>query len=147
MSRQRLGQHFLGDLGWRSKILKTLPLAPDQTWIEIGPGHGEFTQMLVGAGRRVIAIEADGNLATDLRAATETEPAKWPGLEVIYSDVLNADIGKIGGERFHVYGNLPSYSPPRILPPLFQWAAQILSTQLVISSKWPSASPRIPACA
>ncbi len=132
MSRQRLGQHFLGDLGWRNKILKTLPLAPDQTWVEIGPGHGEFTQMLVGQNRRVIAIEADGNLASDLRAATETEPAQWPGLEVIYSDVLNADIGKIGGERFHVYGNLPYYITSPILHHLFQWSAQIASIHIVI---------------
>jgi 16S rRNA (adenine1518-N6/adenine1519-N6)-dimethyltransferase len=132
MSRQRLGQHFLGDLGWRNKILKTLPLAPDQTWVEIGPGHGEFTQMLVGQGRRVIAIEADGNLATELRAKIETEPIRWPGLEVIYSDVLNADIGKLGGERFHVYGNLPYYITSPILHHLFQWAAQIASIHIVI---------------
>jgi 16S rRNA (adenine1518-N6/adenine1519-N6)-dimethyltransferase len=132
MSRQRLGQHFLGDLGWRNKILKTLPLAPDQTWVEIGPGHGEFTQMLVGQGRRVIAIEADGNLATELRAKIETEPARWPGLEVIYSDVLNADIGKLGGERFHVYGNLPYYITSPILHHLFQWSAQIASIHIVI---------------
>src|ERR1700722_4443659 len=132
MSRQRLGQHFLGDLGWRNKILKTLPVAPGQTWVEIGPGHGEFTQMLVGEGRRVIAIEADGNLATDLRAKTESDPAKWSGLEVIYSDVLNADIGKIGGERFHIYGNLPYYITSPILHHLFQWATHIASIHIVI---------------
>lgn len=132
MARQRLGQHFLGDIGWRKKILKTLPLAPDETWVEIGPGHGEMTQLLVGDGRRIVAIEADGNLASGIRAGIENEPDRWPNVEIIYSDVLNADIGKLGGERFHVYGNLPYYITSPILHHLFQWAAQIASIHIVI---------------
>jgi 16S rRNA (adenine1518-N6/adenine1519-N6)-dimethyltransferase len=132
MARQRLGQHFLGDIGWRKKILKTLPLAPGETWVEIGPGHGELTQLLAGDGRRVVAIEADGNLAAGIRAGIENEPDAWPGVEIIYSDVLQADLGKLGGERFHVYGNLPYYITSPILHHLFQWAAQIASIHIVI---------------
>jgi 16S rRNA (adenine1518-N6/adenine1519-N6)-dimethyltransferase len=132
MARQRLGQHFLGDVGWRKRILKTLPLAPNETWVEIGPGHGEMTQMLAGDGRRIVAIEADGVLATGLRASIENEPQNWPGIEVVYSDVLNADLGKLGGERFHVYGNLPYYITSPILHHLFQWAGQIASIHIVI---------------
>ena len=132
MARQRLGQHFLGDIGWRKRILKTLPLAPNETWIEIGPGHGEMTQMLVGDGRRIVAIEADVNLASGLRNSIETEPQHWPNVEIVYSDVLNADIGKIGGQRFHVYGNLPYYITSPILHHLFQWGGQIASIHIVI---------------
>src|SRR5271156_651105 len=83
MSRQRLGQHFLHDLGWRKRILNTLPLASNQTWIEVGPGHGEMTQLLVGDNRRVIAIETDQRLAEGLKASRDTDPEKWPRLEVI----------------------------------------------------------------
>jgi 16S rRNA (adenine1518-N6/adenine1519-N6)-dimethyltransferase len=132
MARQRLGQHFLGDIGWRKKILKTLPLAPDETWVEIGPGHGEMTQLLAGDGRRIVAIEADGNLASGIRASIENEPGSWPGVEVVCSDVLNANLGILGGERFHVYGNLPYYITSPILHHLFQWAAQIASIHIVI---------------
>jgi 16S rRNA (adenine1518-N6/adenine1519-N6)-dimethyltransferase len=132
MARQRLGQHFLGDIGWRKKILKTLPLAPDETWVEIGPGHGEMTQLLAGDGRRVVAIEADGNLASGIRAGIGNDPGSWLGVEVVYSDVLNADLGVLGGERFHVYGNLPYYITSPILHHLFQWAARIASIHIVI---------------
>ena len=132
MARQRLGQHFLGDIGWRKRILKTLPVAPNDTWVEVGPGHGEMTQMLAGDGRRVIAIEADGNLAAGIKAGIETEPRNWPGVELVHSDVLQADIGKLGGERFHVYGNLPYYITSPILHHLFQWAGQIASIHIVI---------------
>lgn len=132
MARQRLGQHFLGDIGWRKKILKTLPLLPNETWIEIGPGHGEMTQLLVGEGRRVVAIEADGALAAGLRTGLETEPQRWAGLEVMLHDVLTADIGKLGGDRFHVYGNLPYYITSPILHHLFHWAKQIASIHIVV---------------
>jgi 16S rRNA (adenine1518-N6/adenine1519-N6)-dimethyltransferase len=132
MARQRLGQHFLGDIGWRKRILKTLPLAPNQTWIEIGPGHGEMTRLLVGDGRRVVAVEADRALAGELRANTEADPQGWPGIEIVCSDVLTADIGKLGGDRFHVYGNLPYYITSPILHHLFEWAAQIATIHIVI---------------
>ena len=67
MARQRMGQHFLRDLGWRKRILATLPLNPNDTWVEIGAGHGEMTQLLAGKVRRVIAIEGDPQLADGLR--------------------------------------------------------------------------------
>jgi 16S rRNA (adenine1518-N6/adenine1519-N6)-dimethyltransferase len=132
MARQRLGQHFLGDIAWRKRILKTLALDANDTWVEIGPGHGEMTQLLAGDGRRIIAIEADGKLAAGIKAGIENDPQHWPGVEIVYSDVLQADIGKLGGERFHVYGNLPYYITSPILHHLFEWAGQIASIHIVI---------------
>ncbi len=134
MARQRLGQHFLGDPGWRKRILATLPLAANETWIEIGPGHGEFTQFLAGAGRRVIAIEADPILAEGLRASADAHPAQWPGVEIVSGDVLATDIGSLTAEPqpVHVYGNLPYYITSPILHHLFRWAGQISSIHIVI---------------
>lgn len=132
MARQKLGQHFLRDIGWRKRILATLPLAPDDTWIEIGPGHGEMTQFFAGDDRRVIAIEADPKLAEGLRAAAEAQPEQWPGVEVVSGDVLTTDIGSIVTDNFHVYGNLPYYITSPILHHLFRWASQIRSIHVVI---------------
>jgi 16S rRNA (adenine1518-N6/adenine1519-N6)-dimethyltransferase len=132
MSRQRLGQHFLHDLGWRKRILATLPLAANQTWIEIGPGHGEMTQLLVGDGRRVIVIEADQRLAEGLRAARDTQPDQWPGLEIVSADVLATSIGDPADGALHIYGNLPYYITSPILHHLFRWAARIASIHIVI---------------
>jgi len=39
----------------------------NESWIEIGAGHGEMTQSLAGDGRRVFAIEAGHALAEDLQ--------------------------------------------------------------------------------
>ena len=132
MSRQKLGQHFLSDIGWRKRILATLPLAPNDTWIEIGPGHGEMTQFLTGEDRRVIAIEADPRLADGLRASAQTQPQHWPRVEIVPGDVLATDIGSLATGNFHVYGNLPYYITSPILHHLFRWAGQISSIHIVI---------------
>jgi 16S rRNA (adenine1518-N6/adenine1519-N6)-dimethyltransferase len=132
MARQRLGQHFLGDIGWRKRILATLPLGANDTWFEIGPGHGEMTQFLASEGRRVIAIEADPKLAESLRASAVTDLAQWPGLEVVSGDVLTTDFGGLAAGNFHVYGNLPYYITSPILHHLFRWADQISSIHIVI---------------
>ena len=132
MSRQRLGQHFLHDLGWRKRILNTLPLAPNQTWIEIGPGHGEMTQLLIGDNRRVIAIETDQRLAEGLRASRDSDPNRWPGLEIVNADVLTTNIGALATEKIHIYGNLPYYITSPILHHLFRWAARIVTIHIVI---------------
>ncbi|MGA7855987.1 MAG: 16S rRNA (adenine(1518)-N(6)/adenine(1519)-N(6))-dimethyltransferase RsmA [Candidatus Acidiferrales bacterium] len=132
MARQRLGQHFLGDIGWRKRILATLPLGPNDIWVEIGPGHGEMTQFLAGDGRRVIAVEADPRLAEGLRASADAQPQQWPGVEVVSGDVLETDIGRLATGNFHVYGNLPYYITSPILHHLFHWAGQIASIHIVI---------------
>jgi 16S rRNA (adenine1518-N6/adenine1519-N6)-dimethyltransferase len=132
MARQRLGQHFLGDAGWRRRILETLPRHAGETWVEIGAGHGEMTEVLAGDGRRVIAIETDAQLAERLRERVSGEPADWPGVEVVSADVLHADLGKLAGGRFRVYGNLPYYITSPILHHLFRWADRIDSIHIVI---------------
>src|ERR1700684_1322675 len=107
MARQRLGQHFLHDIGWRKRILAVLPLAADQTWIEIGPGPRKMTQRLAGESRPTIIIETDQKLAEGLKAARDPEPTKWPGLQIVTADVLATNIGELTTEKIHIYGNLP----------------------------------------
>jgi 16S rRNA (adenine1518-N6/adenine1519-N6)-dimethyltransferase len=135
MSRQRLGQHFLHDIGWRKRILATLPLAPNQTWIEIGPGHGEMTQLLVGDNRRVIAIETDQRLAEGLKASRDADPEKWPGFEIVTANVLTTNIGDLAAEKIHIYGNLPYYITSPILHHLFRWSAKMASIHIVIQQE------------
>lgn len=132
MARQRMGQHFLGDLGWRKRILESLPAAGNETWIEIGAGHGEMTQLLAGHARRVVAVEADPLLAQALRDKVKTHPQDWPGVEVVSRNVLEADLEPIAGGPFRVYGNLPYYITSPILHHLFHSIAFINSIHVVM---------------
>jgi 16S rRNA (adenine1518-N6/adenine1519-N6)-dimethyltransferase len=128
MARQKLGQHFLADRGWRKKILETLSIAGGGVWIEIGAGHGEMTELLAESGARVYAIETDLILAERLR---EKAPA-WGNVEIIEADVLTVDFQTLTRERFHVYGNLPYYITSPILRRLFDSTANIASIHIVI---------------
>jgi 16S rRNA (adenine1518-N6/adenine1519-N6)-dimethyltransferase len=129
MARQRLGQHFLGDPGWQKKIFRTLPSGSEDPWIEIGPGHGEMTQLLAADGRRVVAVEADARLAEGLR---ERAAREWPNVEIVTADVLGVDLAKLTGGKFRVYGNLPYYITSPILHRLFACADRIDSIHIVI---------------
>jgi len=126
-----MGQHFLGNLSWRKRILESLPGAAKEPWIEIGAGHGEMTQLLAESGRRVIAVEADPLLAAGLK----NNAASWGDVEIVSGDVLLLDLGKIAGGRFRVYGNLPYYITSPILHQLFAYADQLASIHIVIQQE------------
>jgi 16S rRNA (adenine1518-N6/adenine1519-N6)-dimethyltransferase len=126
-----MGQHFLADSQWRKRIIDTLPRGENDTWIEIGAGHGEMTRLLAAPGRRVIAIEADERLANSLRGAALARPSEWPGVEVVSGDVLTLDLAKLAGGEFRVYGSLPYYITSPILHHLFIFADRIRSIHVV----------------
>ena len=127
-----MGQHFLGDPAWQQRILATLPCNPATTWIEIGAGHGEMTRLLAPKSRRVIAIEADPPLAENLQANVGANPDIWPGVEVVVGNVLDLNLGDLGGDKFRVYGNLPYYITSPILHHLFGFIDRIESIHIVI---------------
>jgi 16S rRNA (adenine1518-N6/adenine1519-N6)-dimethyltransferase len=128
-----MGQHFLRDLGWRKRILATLPRDNNDTWVEIGAGHGEMTELLAANGHRVVAIEGDRALADGLREKIASSAAGWASVTVVVGDVLEQDFAMLaGGKRFRVYGNLPYYITSPILHRLFDYADQIDSIHIVI---------------
>lgn len=141
MARQRLGQHFLGDEGWREQIARAIRVSPhgmqadavtqagNFCWIEIGAGHGEMTEHLVKSGVPVIAVELDLPLIERLRSLAE-----WhKNLTVAPGDILRTDLAKIAcGKRMRIYGNLPYYITSPILHHFFESAAQIDEIHVVI---------------
>ncbi len=149
MTPQRLGQHFLKDAAWRTRIVRHLPFssaaspqiqdlltsrppyfphAPD-TWLEIGAGHGEMTRELAQRAARVIAIELDAKLLPRLEALA----AELGNVTIVAGDVLALDLAQItGGMRFHVYGSLPYYITSPILHRLFEHAERIASINVIV---------------
>lgn len=124
-----LGQNFLAAQGWRERIFGLLGARAGETWIEIGAGHGEMTELLAGRGARVIALELDAKLAAGLRKRA----ANWPNVEVVEADVLASDLAKIAGAaRFRVYGSIPYYITSPILHRIYSFAASIESAHLIM---------------
>ena len=141
MARQRLGQHFLADAGWREEIARAIRISPQSVapssaensaefcWIEIGAGHGEMTEQLASTGAPVHAIELDAQLAVTLKQLAK----RFPNVEILSADILESDIGKIAeGKRVRIYGNLPYYITSPILHHLFASAEVIDEIHVVI---------------
>jgi 16S rRNA (adenine1518-N6/adenine1519-N6)-dimethyltransferase len=140
MARQRLGQHFLYDAGWREKIARAIRVSPHSDeppaaggkpycWIEIGAGHGEMTEFLVATGAPIYAVELDPPLIAHLQRLSE----KFPNLSVVPGDVLETDLASIAaGRRIRLYGNLPYYITSPILHRFFASADRIDEIDIVI---------------
>ncbi|MFN0068018.1 MAG: 16S rRNA (adenine(1518)-N(6)/adenine(1519)-N(6))-dimethyltransferase RsmA [Limisphaerales bacterium] len=79
-----LGQNFLHDANQLRRIVAAAELTPGARVLEIGPGLGPLTELLLAAGARVLAIEADVRMVTLLNRRLG-QPA---GLELIHADAL-----------------------------------------------------------
>jgi 16S rRNA (adenine1518-N6/adenine1519-N6)-dimethyltransferase len=141
MARQKLGQHFLSDAGWREKIARAIRVSAygmegpskaevqDYCWIEIGAGHGEMTEYLVRSGVPVYAVEIDPGLIRRLQQMA----GRHPNLSVVPGDVLETDLLALAeGRRIRIYGNLPYYISSPILHRFFSIAEHIDEINIVI---------------
>jgi 16S rRNA (adenine1518-N6/adenine1519-N6)-dimethyltransferase len=105
--RKRFGQHFLHDPTVLEHIVAEVGPRPDDRLVEIGPGRGALTRLLLESGKGALdAIEIDRDLAALLRS----ELAGYPRFVLHEVDALEFDFTQLGqarGGRLRVVGNLP----------------------------------------
>lgn len=94
---KRLGQHFLADVNILGRIADALEPTESDVVLEIGPGKGSLTEILLARGVKVIAIEKDRRLAEALRG----------NAQVVQGDALELDWHGLVMGRFKVVGNIP----------------------------------------
>ena len=93
---RRLGQHFLNDVGILGRIVDALDPVAGETVLEIGPGKGTLTEVLLGRGLKVIGIEKDRELAGALSGVN---------LTIIEGDALRLEWPRVS----KIVGNIPYY--------------------------------------
>ena len=89
-AKRSLGQNFLVDPNIQRKIVRELDARPEDVVLEVGPGHGELSQYLVGCCRRLVLIEKDRDLAGGLRE-------RWgdrPDVDVVEGDALRLELSE-----------------------------------------------------
>lgn len=105
--KKSLGQNFLIDNNIREKIVSSASIEDNSLIIEVGPGNGSITKLLVKLGVEVIAFEIDTRLKDEL------DKIKSDNLTVIYGDFLSVDLkevlSKYKGKKLHLIANLPYY--------------------------------------
>jgi 16S rRNA (adenine1518-N6/adenine1519-N6)-dimethyltransferase len=96
-----LGQNFCVDFARLSACVERMQLS--ENVIEIGPGLGALTELLLEKGVSVTAVEKDEAMVGFLR---DTLP--HPNLTVVHGDALKVRFAD-GAKPFSVVGNLPYY--------------------------------------
>lgn len=67
-AKKSLGQHFLINKKALLTVAESLKISAGDTIIEVGPGHGELTDLLIASpAKKIIAIEKDHELAELLK--------------------------------------------------------------------------------
>lgn len=110
---KNLGQNFLID----ETSLQTIAgeITSNDTIIEIGPGLGTLTSIMLEKAKKVIAIELDKKMCDILNDRFKL----YNNFELINEDVLKVDISKLA-EKPKVVANLPYYITTSIITKLIK---------------------------
>lgn len=103
MADKSLGQHWLSDQTALETIVAEAGLAKTDTVLEIGPGLGTLTEVLVKYAGHVVAVELDPRLA---KALPKRIPTKQ--LKVVSQDILQYDLSQLP-KHYKVVANIPYY--------------------------------------
>jgi 16S rRNA (adenine1518-N6/adenine1519-N6)-dimethyltransferase len=109
VARPKLGQHFLRSGRVLERIARAVCGEGAALTVEIGPGKGALTSVLLRYSARVLAIELDPELAEYVRRSHRDDPR----LEVLQADALDADWPAWGEGA--LAGNLPYYAATAII--------------------------------
>lgn len=99
--KKSLGQHFLRSAHYLSAVADAAIIEEGDTVLEIGPGDGALTSVLLERGAKVVAIEKDTRLIPLLKEKFASKK-----LEVVEADALDFEPSF---KKFKVVGNIPYY--------------------------------------
>jgi 16S rRNA (adenine1518-N6/adenine1519-N6)-dimethyltransferase len=153
--RKDLGQNFLRDANIARNIVRALDIQPNDVIVEIGPGEGALTKLLMeSSAANIVAVEYDQRavemleekfekptqqrgkpaftlLAADIRkTALDTLPIDWihPNTAENLAPEASAQRNPQARKTLKVIGNIPYYITSDILFWIFdEWARSLLA--------------------
>ena len=108
-TKKELGQHWLHDVASLSAMADGVAATADDSVLEVGPGLGTLTQVLIDRGAHVAAVEFDHDLAVGLPARVQSD-----NLTVIEHDILTFDLTSLP-PHFKVAANIPYYLTSKLM--------------------------------
>ncbi len=125
--KKSLGQHWLDDQDSLTAMCSAGLVHEHDVVLEVGPGPGALTKLLVEKARQVIAVEYDSDLARELSSRVSAL-----NLSVIEQDILKFDFTKLPVD-YKLVANIPYYltsnlvrvlcessNPPKVIALLIQ---------------------------
>jgi 16S rRNA (adenine1518-N6/adenine1519-N6)-dimethyltransferase len=147
-AKKSLGQNFLTDERIARRIVDAVSPLPTDIVIEIGPGTGALTRLLVERSGWVEAIEIDSHLADELRRSLKAD-----NLSIVTADALSLDWGvlisdaqsKLNSIQLHlnerkptrvrIVANLPYYISTPIIEKLLSLDGRLFDMTLMLQKE------------
>lgn len=134
-----LGQNFLIDEEVLEDIVKAADVSNEDLVIEIGPGLGTLTNLLLEKAKKVICIELDERML----AILQERFTFYNNFELIHEDVLKVDLKKLIKEerensqiqKVKIVANLPYYITTPIIMKLLEERLDIDSITVMIQKE------------
>lgn len=132
--KKKWGQNFLFDKNLLRRIAKGAGIEPGDSVIEIGPGAGTLTKVLLEEGAKLLAIEIDETLIPVLEETLQGTDAR-----IICGDVLKMNLDRLAKDNnlklpYKVVANLPYYITTPILMNILE--SEYNFDLLVIMVQW-----------
>ena len=135
LHKKSLGQHFLRSASALHKIAEAGRLSPEDTVLEVGPGEGVLTALLLARAGKVIAVEKDDRLIPILTQKFAKEIAEGK-LELVHADILNYEFGlRNYGKKYKIVANLPYYITGQFLRTFLQGTEGPPETMVLLLQK------------
>jgi 16S rRNA (adenine1518-N6/adenine1519-N6)-dimethyltransferase len=107
--KKSLGQHWLYDQPSLEAMAEAADLTSTDDVLEVGPGLGTLTLVLLNTANSVTAVELDKKLSQRLNKTLNS-----PKLEVLNEDILSFDLNKLP-EKYKVIANIPYYLTSKLI--------------------------------
>jgi 16S rRNA (adenine1518-N6/adenine1519-N6)-dimethyltransferase len=145
-AKKSLGQNFLTDQRVAERIVDAVSPLPTDVIVEIGPGTGALTGMLVERSGYVEAVEIDARLADELRRSVTAE-----NFSVVAADALSIDWVRLLTDaksklrslspdhehrsRVRIVANLPYYISTPIIEKLLSVGRNVFDMTLMLQKE------------
>ena len=139
-ANKNLGQNFLIDNQVILDIVDSAEISKNDIVIEIGPGLGSMTQILLERAKKVICVELDKKM---IKILSERFIA-YNNIELIYGDILKIDLKSIIKDEksndneiknVKIVANLPYYITTPIIMKLLESKLDIQSITVMIQKE------------
>ena len=130
--KKKYGQNFLNDQNTvLERIMEVSQVSSDDEVLEIGPGEGALTELLLQRAKKVNCVEIDTDLEKILRKKFDSNPK----FDLHMGDILEADLRGIIGANTKVVANIPYYITSPIINKLIEHRDLIDEVYLMVQKE------------
>ncbi|MGL5055696.1 MAG: 16S rRNA (adenine(1518)-N(6)/adenine(1519)-N(6))-dimethyltransferase RsmA [Fusobacteriaceae bacterium] len=132
--KKKFGQNFLTHQNEvLEKIMEVSKVTEENTVIEIGPGEGALTELLLEKGKKLFCFEID----TDLEKILDKKFSYNPKFNLKMGDVLEADLKEILNDEKNVkvVANIPYYITSPIINKLIENRDKISEIYIMVQKE------------